>query len=77
MIYLSVLLLVQGRSVNDFLRHLKATYVEALDAQQDGEIDPLAFNWARLSKQVADSHHIGAVSFDVVYQISLPIQIPT
>ena len=41
---------LQGRTVNDFMRHLKAAYVEGLDAQQEGEIDPLAFNWKQLSQ---------------------------
>lgn len=46
----------QGRSANDFVRHLKAAYVEALDAQQEGEIDPSAFDWAALSRHALLSY---------------------
>ena len=43
-------LCIQGCTVNDFMRHLKVAYVEGLDAQREGEIDPLAFNWKQLSQ---------------------------
>jgi len=32
------------------MRHLKVAYVEGLDAQQEAEVDPLAFDWKRLSQ---------------------------
>lgn len=43
----------KGRTVNDFMRHLKVAYVEGLDAQQEGEVDPRAFNWNRLSQRAS------------------------
>lgn len=41
---------LQGRTAHDFIRHLKAAFVEALDAQQEGAIDPTAFDWKRLGR---------------------------
>ncbi|KAK9814085.1 hypothetical protein WJX72_000419 [[Myrmecia] bisecta] len=42
----------KGRSITDFLRRLKARYVHSSEAQEDGALDPEAFNWAALGQHV-------------------------
>lgn len=45
--------ILQGHTAKDFLRRLKAQYVNSSQAQEDGADDPTAFNWHGLGEDVA------------------------
>ena len=52
---------MQGRTVGDFLRHLKAMFVTGETAQEDGEELPNAFRW----------EHLGRCSFNLPKEAQL------